>query len=189
MTKCTLQAKLFKLAFKLGEFLEDNAGKEFTEAAIKEHFLKESHDDLKSALDRLVQANFLLKIVQKTTSTRETCIYRWLANIEDINDQSGHTSEADDEDESKDDKHSMQRDCGDEANELAALRAENSQLKMHLAVVKADLALFFRQDEIDENLDEVYLILMQTNHYFLFTLHYTLGSCQLSKSLPYPGSQ
>ena len=159
MTKCTLQTKLFKLAFKLGEFLEDNAGKEFTEAAIKEHFQKESQDDLKIALDRLAQADFGSKIVQKTTSSRETCSYQWLANIEDkyINDQSGHTSE---EDESNDGEHLMQRNSNGVASENAALRAEISQLKMKIAALEADLALFLHQDEMDENFDEVYLILM-----------------------------
>ena len=133
-------------------------GKEFTDTVIKEHFQKESPEDLKSALNRLIRADFGSKIVQKTTSTRETCSYQWLANIEDrdINDQSGHTSEADEED---DDGH-IQRDSNGVASENAALRAENSQLKMQLAAAKADLALVLLQDEMDENLDEVYLILM-----------------------------
>ena len=158
MTKCTLQAKLFDLAFDIGKFLQKRMGKEFTETAIKEHFQKESPEDLKSALNRLIRADFGSKIVQKTTSTRETCSYQWLANIEDrdINDQSGHTSEADEED---DDGH-IQRDSNGVASENAVLRAENSQLKMKVAASEADLALFLHQDEMDENLDEVYLILM-----------------------------
>ena len=154
MTKCTIQAKLFKLAFTLGDFLQDNPGKEFTEAAIKEHFQKESPDDLKSALDRLAQADFGSKIVQKTTSSRETCSYQWLANIEDkyINDQSGHTSEADEED---DGEHLMQRDNGTTID-LAALLAENSHLRTRLAAVEAELARVLHQDdEMVANLSEV----------------------------------